>query len=244
MRQFGLIGRTLKHSFSADYFAAKFRNEQINDCSYTLYELPSIDNLQALLDEHPQLEGLNVTIPYKQQIMEHLDSMTDEAWQIGAVNCVRRTAGGLCGYNTDIEGIRATLHELVGDDYRGTALVLGSGGASRAVQYALGEAHIPFQVVSRTTATGDITYSELTVAEVRSHRLIINATPLGTYPNVDEAPNLPYQGLTSAHALFDLVYNPAQTCFLQHGMRAGAHTHNGQLMLEVQAEASWRIWNK
>ncbi len=244
MRRYGLIGRPLGHSFSARYFADKFRREGIAECDYALFELPAIEALPELLAAQPQLRGFNVTIPYKQQIFDYLDVVSQEAERIGAVNCVRRDGDRLAGYNTDIEGIRLSLGMLLGDDVPEAALVLGTGGASQAVQYALAEAGIPYAVVSRDPARGNLVYDDLTPDVVAAHRLIVNATPVGTYPRVEEAPALPYGALTSGHYLFDLVYNPARTQFLQRGERQGAHTLNGLRMLEVQAEASWRIWNE
>lgn len=243
MRRYGLIGRPLGHSFSAGYFAAKFRREGIVGCDYALYELPSIEALPALLAEHPELRGFNVTIPYKLRIFDYLDDVSEEAARIGAVNCVRRDGDGrMTGYNTDIEGIRLSLATLLGADLPEAALVLGTGGASQAVQYALAEAGIPYAVVSRDSARGNFRYDDLTPELIVEHRLIVNATPVGTFPHADEAPALPYEALTPAHYLFDLVYNPERTQFLLRGERRGAHTLNGRPMLEAQAEASWRIW--
>ena len=243
MKRYGLIGRPLGHSFSAGYFAAKFRREGITGCDYALYELPSIEALPELLGTQPELQGFNVTIPYKQRIFDYLDDVSEEAARIGAVNCVRRDGGRLTGFNTDIEGVRLSLRLLLGDDLPEAALVLGTGGASQAVQYALAEAGIPYAVVSRDPARGNFLYDDLRPEVVAGHRLIVNATPVGTFPHVDEAPLLPYEALTAAHYLFDLVYNPERTQFLLRGERQGARTLNGLPMLEAQAEASWRIWN-
>ena len=243
MRRFGLIGRPLGHSFSAQYFAEKFRREGIGDCDYALYELPSIGALPELLATHPDLQGLNVTIPYKQAVFEYLDAVSEEARRIGAVNCIRCDRGRLMGYNTDAEGIRLSLRMLLGADRPEAALVLGTGGAARAVRYVLAEAGIPCRTVSRDAVRGDLSYADLTPAAIASHRLIVHATPVGTFPRTEEAPILPYGALTPAHYLFDLVYNPARTKFLRFGERCGAHTLNGLPMLEAQAEASWRIWN-
>lgn len=227
MKRYGLIGRPLGHSFSAGYFAAKFRREGITGCDYALYELPSIEALPELLGAQPELQGFNVTIPYKQRIFDYLDDVSEEAARIGAVNCVRRDGGRLTGFNTDIEGVRLSLRLLLGDDLPEAALVLGTGGASQAVQYALAEAGIPYAVVSRDPARGNFLYDDLRPEVVAGHRLIVNATPVGTFP----------------HYLFDLVYNPERTQFLLRGERQGARTLNGLPMLEAQAEASWRIWN-
>lgn len=243
MKRYGLIGRPLGHSFSAGYFAEKFRREGIVECDYALYELPSIEALPALLAAQPALRGFNVTIPYKQRIFDYLDDVSEEAARIGAVNCVRRDGGQLTGFNTDIEGIRLSLGMLLGAEVPEAALVLGTGGASQAVRYALAEAGIACAVVSRDPQRGDLGYDDLAPQVVAAHRLIVNATPVGTFPHADEAPALPYEALTPAHCLFDLVYNPAQTQFLLRGERQGARTLNGLPMLEAQAEASWRIWN-
>lgn len=243
MRRYGLIGKPLGHSFSARYFAGKFRREKITDCRYDLFELPEIDRLPALLEEYPDLCGFNVTIPYKRSVFDFLQDVSDEAQRIGAVNCVRRNGGRLTGYNTDIEGIRLSLSLLLQGADPGAALVLGTGGASQAVQYALAEAGIPFSIVSRDAARGNLTYADLTPDVMNECRLIVNATPVGTFPHVDQAPDLPYDSLTASHYLFDLVYNPERTLFLQRGAERGAHTLNGLPMLEAQAEAAWRIWN-
>lgn len=245
MRRFGLVGRTLTHSFSAAYFAEKFRREGLDDCSYALYELPSVDGVRDLLEREPELCGFNVTIPYKQSILPLLDELSFEAQCIGAVNCVKLTAGGrLCGYNTDVEGIHASLTRLLDGELPDEALVLGTGGASQAVQYALAQWGIPYRLVSRDVARGDYTYDNLPCEVVERSHLIINATPVGTYPAVNEAPRIPYGYVTPAHRLFDLVYNPPLTQFLDYGRQRGARTLNGELMLHVQAEASWRIWNE
>lgn len=243
MRRFGLIGHPLGHSASADYFGRKFSSEGINDCCYSLYDIDSIDGLPALLEREPEIEGLNVTIPYKRVVMPLLDSVSDEAAAIGAVNCIRRTAEGLHGYNTDIVGLRAALDELPGAEVVEQALVLGTGGASQAVQYALMEREIPFEIVSRDEARGNYTYDNLPCEVVEASRLIINATPAGTYPAVDEAPRIPYGYITPRHFMLDLVYNPPLTRFLDFGRQRGARTMNGEVMFRAQAEAAWRIWN-
>lgn len=244
MRRFGLIGRPLVHSASAAYFARKFSGEGISDSVYELYELPSIEAFPALLAGHPDLRGLNVTIPYKRDVIAYLDSVSPEARAIGAVNCIRRTSEGLLeGYNTDIVGLRESLSELLGLDEPEQALVLGTGGASQAVQYALAERGIPYFLVSRDAAKGNYTYDNLPVEVVEQSRLIINASPVGTYPAVDQAPRIPYAYITPRHYLFDLVYNPPQTRFLDFGQQRGAHILNGHTMFVAQAEASWQIWN-
>lgn len=244
MRRYGLIGRPLVHSASARYFAEKFRREGLVDCSYALYELSDIGELPALLAAQPDLCGLNVTIPYKRDVMSCLDRVAPEAAAIGAVNCIRRHADGtLEGYNTDIAGLRVSLDRLLGDVQPSGALILGTGGASQAVQYALAEREIPFELVSRDPAKGNYTYDNLPFGTVAESRLIVNASPVGTYPAVDTAPRIPYAALTPDHFLFDLVYNPPLTRFLDFGRQRGAHILNGETMFREQAEASWRIWS-
>ena len=243
MREYGLIGDKLSHSASQRYFTAKFEREGLTDHSYSLFELAEIGELTRLLEEHPDLCGFNVTIPYKQQVMPFLDEISFEARNIGAVNCVRRMDDGrLVGYNTDVEGVRRSLDILLGDE-QPRALLLGTGGASQAVQFALAERGIEFLIVSRDAAKGNLTYSQVTAEVMADYHLIINATPVGTYPAVDAAPTLPYAFLTPSHRLYDLVYNPAVTQFLDYGRQRGARTLNGETMFTTQAEANWRIWN-
>lgn len=243
MRQFGIIGRPLGHSASARHFTAKFQNEGL-DCHFEQYELPSIEALPELLERVP-LEGFNVTIPYKQQVMRYLDDLSDEARKIGAVNCVRCTSDGrMVGHNTDIIGLRDALAQLLFDGEPEHALVLGTGGASQAVQYALSELGIAFDLISRDPAKGNYTYDNLPVEVVAESKLIVNATPVGTYPNVEDAPRLPYAYLTPDHRLLDLVYNPPVTQFLDYGNQRGARTMNGEVMFLAQAAAGWKIWNE
>ncbi|MBQ3186034.1 MAG: shikimate dehydrogenase [Alistipes sp.] len=243
MRQFGIIGRPLGHSASARHFTAKFENEGL-DCHFEQYELPSIESLPELLERVP-LEGFNVTIPYKQQVMRYLDGLSDEAAKIGAVNCVRRYADGrMIGHNTDIIGLRVALAELLDGVTPEHALVLGTGGASQAVQYALTELGIPYDLISRDAAKGNCTYDNLPVEVVAESKLIVNATPVGTWPNVEEAPRIPYAYLTPEHHLLDLVYNPPLTQFLDYGQQRGAKIMNGERMFIGQAAAGWKIWNE
>lgn len=242
MRQFGIIGRPLGHSASARHFTAKFENEGL-DCHFEQYELPSIEALPELLERVP-LEGFNVTIPYKQQVMRYLDGLADEAAKIGAVNCVRRYPDGrMIGHNTDIIGLRVALDELLEDREVEHALVLGTGGASQAVQYALSERGIAYDLLSRDPAKGNYTYDNLPVEVVEASKLIINATPVGTWPDVEEAPRIPYAYITPEHHLLDLVYNPPLTQFLAYGRQRGARIMNGERMFLGQAAAGWAIWN-
>lgn len=243
-RLYGLIGRTLGHSFSAGYFARKFSADKaLADCEYRNFELPTIDSLPQMLAENPALCGFNVTIPYKREVFAYLDEVSDEAREIGAVNCVKRIDGRLVGYNTDVDGIRATLDALIGGA-RPATLLLGTGGASQAVQYVLAERGIEYAIVSRDPMRGNMTYDQIDEQVLSEVGLVINATPVGTFPNVDEAPEIPYALLNESHALFDLVYNPPLTQFLARGVEHGAQTVNGQLMLECQAERAWTIWNE
>ena len=246
MRRFCLIGRTLSHSFSARYFTDKFAREGLSgQCRYDLCELPSIEALPDMLRSAEDLVGFNVTIPYKQQIIPYLSGMSDEARAIGAVNCVRVSDdGSLVGYNTDVEGIRLTLDSLLGGKHIDAALVLGTGGASQAVQYVLRERNVPYLTVSRDSTKGDVTYEELRGEEMSSHHLIINTSPVGMYPHHNQAPDIPYDELDGGHYLFDLVYNPERTLFMERGESRGANTISGLDMLYAQAEAAWRIWNE
>ena len=246
MRQYGLIGQRLGHSFSAKYFAEKFQREGlVGECSYELYELPSIECVADFIRTTPSLQGFNVTIPYKQQIIPYLDSLSREAQDIGAVNCVKILQDGhTMGYNTDIDGIRFSLDKLLQGADVDAALLLGTGGASQAVQYVLAERNIPFSKVSRDKSKGNYVYEELSQEIMAAHPLIINSSPVGMYPNVDAAPALPYEYLTPQHYLFDLVYNPTTTRFMVRGAQYGAQTLSGLDMLYAQAEAAWTIWNR
>lgn len=246
MRRFGLIGRTLGHSFSVSYFAEKFEREGIADeCRYDLFEMPDIGCVEELINSTESLVGFNVTIPYKQQVIPYLDSLSDEAKNIGAVNCVKIDADGRrVGYNTDVAGIRISLDKLLGAQRVESALVLGTGGASQAVQYVLAEREIRFSVVSRDGAKGNLTYADLTPDIIAENTLIINTTPVGMYPHCEQAPNIPYGELSEKHYLFDLVYNPERTLFIERGAARGAHTISGLDMLYAQAEAAWKIWNE
>ena len=243
MRHFGLIGKSLGHSFSAKFFNGKFRAEQI-DADYQLFEIEDVANIDSIIEEH-NLEGFNVTIPYKETIIPHLDGLTKEAHEIGAVNCVVIKNGQKIGHNTDLVGIEASLHWLdIDSEPKLKALILGTGGASKAMQYALKKRDIEFMVVSRSEERGDITYSNLTADIVAEHKLIINTTPVGMFPEVENAPTIDYSAIGAEHRLFDLVYNPAKTQFLARGEERGAKTMGGMLMLQTQAIASWHLWNE
>lgn len=245
MRQFGLIGYPLSHSFSERYFREKFRRENISGCLYKNYPLETIDRFPQLVAGIPDLEGLNVTIPYKQAILPYLDQLSGEAAEIGAVNTIRIYPGKIMGFNTDLFGFTGALKPHLKEMHK-RALVLGSGGASLAVRYALKQMDIGFLTVSRTPGRTQamIGYPGLTHEILQEHLLIINTTPLGMFPNVSSAPDIPYEALTARHLLFDLVYNPPETQFMKLGRKAGARALNGLEMLRLQAEKSWEIWNR
>lgn len=245
MRLFGLLGRSLAHSFSQAYFTRKFQDLGLTDCRYELFELTSPTELPQLLARHPNLAGLNVTVPYKEQCWPYLTRLAPSAELVGAVNVIALEANGqLVGHNTDYVGFRESLRRFYPHPANASqALVLGTGGAAKAVGVALRELGIPYSLVSREVASAPLTYADLTPTVLATHQLIINTTPLGTYPRVEECPPIPYEHLTSAHYLHDLVYNPAETMFLRRGAAVGAHTKNGLEMLKLQAEAAWDIWN-
>jgi len=241
MARFGLIGKSLGHSFSKGYFTEKFQKEGL-DHSYENFELHSIDEFPNLLNENPDLAGLNVTIPYKESIIPYLDKVDLIAKEVGAVNTVSIIRGKTKGYNTDVIGFKNSLKPFLkhGMD---KALILGTGGASKAVAYVLKNLGIDCFFVSRNPATGKFfSYDMLNEEAMKQFKLIINTTPLGTFPDVGDFPNLPYEHLTQEHLLYDLIYNPSQTIFLKKGKEEGATTLNGLGMLKSQAEASYKIW--
>ena len=238
---YGLIGYPLTHSFSPKYFAEKFEREGI-DAEYRAFELPNIAGFPELVEETADLRGVNVTIPYKIYIIPYLDRMTEAALGVGAVNCVDIRDGKLTGYNTDVTGFAESLKPLLKSHHK-YALVLGTGGSSLAVKYVLEELEIEYVSVSRTKKPEGLTYDELTIPLVKASTLIINTTPVGMHPKVEDHPALPYEGITERHLLYDLVYNPEETKFLTLAKGRGATIKNGLEMLHLQAEASWRIWN-
>ncbi|MCC6937317.1 MAG: shikimate dehydrogenase [Flavobacteriales bacterium] len=242
MSRYGLIGKPLSHSFSQAYFTAKFKRERLIGHRYDPYPLAAVTDLHDLVRDTPGLRGLNVTIPYKQSVMPLLDAVDPLAASVGAVNTIKIEDGRLIGFNTDVEGFRRTLHPLLKGS-KPRALVLGSGGASRAVAFVLREAGIRFRVVSRSRERGDLTYDLLEPIIAQVSTLIINTTPLGMHPEEDTFPPIPYEAIGPKHILIDLVYNPEITRFLAAGKACGATTVNGRAMLEAQAEASWAIWN-
>jgi len=239
---YGIIGFPLAHSFSPAFFTRKFKTLGIRE-TYRSFPLSHIEALPALLEDFPLLKGLNVTIPYKMSVLPYLHALSDAAREMGAVNCIRIDRGKLTGFNTDAPAFKETLRPLLKEHHR-RALILGTGGAARAVAFALRQLGIPARFVSRTPAGPDmITYADLTEAVMAGHLLIVNATPLGMAPGHRSFPDIPYHLLTPQHILYDLIYNPERTLFLAKGHMQGATIQNGHAMLVAQAEASWNIWN-
>lgn len=244
MKLFGLIGYPLSHSFSKRYFTEKFEREGLFDMFYELFPLENIQEFPGLiLDKGSILKGLNVTIPYKQQIIPYLDELHETAKAVQAVNTILIGEGRLLGFNTDVLGFEKTLESCVDiAGFKGKALVLGTGGASKAVQYVLNKWGIPFTLLSRTPGESSLTYEDLTDSSIAECPLIINTTPLGMAPAVNTCPELPYEGIGAGHVLIDLVYNPEMTLFMRKGQERGARVINGLGMLYEQAEAAWEIW--
>jgi shikimate dehydrogenase len=248
MKRFGLIGYPLSHSFSAGYFTQKFEKEHIKDAVYENFSIESIDQFPGLLKHHQDFAGLNVTIPYKEKVIPYLDEVNEAAREVGAVNTIKflnNNSGKpwLEGYNTDVYGFDISISPLLTSLHK-KALILGTGGASKAIKYILKKKGISFVSASiEELKENEIRYEDIDKAMIESHLLIINATPLGTYPKVDTCPSIPYEYITAHHVLFDLVYNPEETLFLKKGMAQGAKTMNGLKMLHLQAEKAWEIWN-
>lgn len=246
MRLFGLIGFPLSHSFSKKYFSEKFSKSSISNCSYSNYELSDIHQFNEMLRKHPKLVGLNVTIPYKETIIPFLDELSADAAEIGAVNTIQIKSGDcrLIGHNTDVTGFQTSLLGLIGDE-RPEALILGTGGAAKAVKFVLNKLGISHKSVSRTLDphNNNLSYNQLTVNDIESFKLIINTSPVGMYPDIATYPAIPYEGIGPGHFLFDLIYNPAETSFLKKGFKNGARIKNGMEMLIIQADAAWEIWN-
>ena len=241
MDKYGLIGYPLGHSFSIGYFNEKFKNEGI-DAKYINFEIPSIEDFPEILASHTDLKGLNVTIPYKEAVLPLLDWQSEALVAIKACNTIKiLPSGELKGYNTDYIGFRDSLVPHL-KPYHNRALILGTGGASKAVAFTLSMLEIPYQLVSREATDEAISYQELTREVIESHPLIVNTTPLGTSPHTEAFPPIPYQWVTSRHLLYDLIYNPEKTTFLAKGEAQGATIINGYSMLVLQAEAAWEIW--
>ena len=242
MQRYGLIGHPLKHSMSRHLFNEKFEYEGL-DCLYQHFDLKSLDELQEVMEKYPDLCGFNVTIPYKEAIIPLLDEIDDVAKEVGAVNVVKITDSKLKGYNSDVYGFEQLLNRAIKDRQIEHALVLGTGGASKAVQYVLKKKNTPYSTVSRSIEKGDYTYDTLTDEVLRQNHLIINTTPLGMFPQIDNFPDLHYQGLSNKHILIDLIYNPKETAFMELGKTWGAKVFGGMQMFEEQAKKTWEIFN-
>jgi shikimate dehydrogenase len=245
MDKYGLIGYPLGHSFSNGYFKEKFENEGI-DAKYINFEIAHIETLPEILAANPDLKGLNVTIPYKEKIISYLDAMSQEAREIGAVNVVKVQHKGkniyLKGYNSDVIGFTQSIEPLL-ERYHKKALILGTGGASKAVNYSFKKLGLETKLVSRTQKAGAITYNDVTPDVMKEYNVIVNCTPVGMYPNIEECPKLPYEALDDHNILYDLIYNPDVTLFMKKGTEHGAVVKNGLEMLLLQAFASWDFWN-
>ena len=244
MKLYGLIGYPLGHSFSKKYFTEKFEKEGITDCVFEAFPIPCIDEFPALLKANPNLRGVCVTIPYKEQVVKYMDELSEEVKSTGATNSICIRNNKLTAYNTDIAGFRQSFQKLL-QPHHSKALVLGTGGASKAVQYVLRQLGIEYLVVSRKGSTAEkfIVYEDITVSLMNEYNVVINCTPVGMWPNENACPAIPYEMITSKHYLYDLVYKPDETLFLEKGKNKGAITQNGYEMLLIQAEESWRIWN-
>ena len=245
MDKYGLIGYPLGHSFSRDFFNEKFRNEGI-DAEYVNFEIPDISRFPEILTENPDLRGLNVTIPYKEKIISYMDTLSEEARQIGAVNVVRvserKGQTYLKGFNSDVIGFTRSIEPLLEPKHK-KALILGTGGASKAIRYGLEQLGLEYRLVSRTPREGVWSYNQLTPETMQEYTVIVNCTPVGMYPHPDACPPLPYEAIGHDHLLYDLVYNPEETLFLRKGRGQGAITKNGLEMLLLQAYAGWEFWH-
>ena len=241
--QLGLIGQSLKHSFSRKYFQDKFRRESLSGYDYQNFELSQAEEFPVLLSDHPNLKGLNVTVPYKSAVIPYLDQLSDDAKTIGAVNTIRIKNGQTTGFNTDHIAFRASLEPLIVEQPAKKVLILGSGGASKAVQYALQQMDIPSFIVSRTAAGSQLSYKQA-AQNLGEYQLVINCTPVGTSPTIHEMPPLSMDNVSENHLFYDLIYNPEKSRFLKEAESKGAGIKNGYEMLVLQAEAAWQIWHE
>ncbi len=241
---YGLVGKNIAYSFSKKYFTERFLKTKASDCVYDNFDISEIQEFRDVLKSNPTLKGLNVTIPYKEAVIPYLDSLSKKAVEIGAVNVIRFTKSGkLKGYNSDAYGFKKALEPMLQEHHR-KALILGTGGASKAVAFALKELGILHTFVSRQATENTIDYTKINAATFENYQIIINTTPIGTSPDVEEFPAIPYQFFTEKHIAFDLIYNPEETQFLKKAKQKGAVIKNGMAMLEFQAEKAWQIWNK
>ena len=247
MRKYGLIGYPLGHSFSKSFFTEKFKNEKIDDVVYLNFPLKKIEDFKPLCKSDQEIMGFNVTIPYKESIIKHLDALSDGAREVQAVNtvcyCKKSNVRALVGHNTDVDGFRKSLNENIKEIPK-QAVILGTGGSSKAIAFVLREMDVNIIRVSSSMKENSISYDELSKDIIESSQLIVNTTPLGMFPNTDDCPDIPYDLLNDKHLLFDLVYNPKETLFMRRGKDQGAHVVNGYQMLVYQAESSWAIWNR
>lgn len=241
MHKFGLVGKNISYSFSKNYFTKKFKELGLLNYEYYTYDIESIQDFPDIIRKH--VVGLNVTIPYKEEIIDFLDEIDEEANKIGAVNTIKIIKNNkLKGFNTDVYGFEESLQPLL-ESHHKNALVLGTGGASKAVAFVLQKLNINYLIMSRNPVNDQLAYRDLSKDILKDYKIIINCTPVGTFPDVDVYPDIPYQHLTEKHLLYDLIYNPAKTRFLMEGEKRGATIQNGLKMLELQAEKSWEIWN-
>lgn len=242
MSKFGLLGKNISYSFSKSFFTSKFENEHLKH-SYENFDIDDISKFKSIIKNNLDLKGLNVTIPYKEEIIPFLDDIDKKAKKIGAVNTIKITSDGkLKGYNTDWYGFKKSIEPLLKPNHK-KALILGTGGASKAIAYTLDQLHIDYAYVSRNAnKKTQFLYADLTPKIIADHPVIINCTPIGTHPNVDKCPNIPYSGISEDHLLYDLIYNPLQTKFLTYGISKKATICNGLLMLKLQAKKAWHIW--
>jgi len=243
-RKFGLIGFPLTHSFSKRYFTDKFINEELNDCSYDLYEIRDPSEVVSIIQHNKELEGLNVTIPHKESVIKFLDKLEQTAKRIGAVNVIKIKQGKTIGYNSDYYGFRESLLSWLGKTPLKSAMVFGTGGASKAIDAVLEDLNIDVVHVSTSNKPGTINYASLESSKmITDTQLLINTTPLGMYPNLDQSPEIPYHQIGSTHFVYDVIYNPQETVFLKKASEQGAKIKNGEEMLKLQADRSWEIWN-
>lgn len=240
-RKFGLIGKNIDYSFSKKYFSEKFKKENL-DCTYSNFDIENISLIESILQKNG-IYGYNVTIPYKQEIIKFLDEIDEVAKAIGAVNTIKKIDNKNIGFNTDCIGFEKSLIPLIENKKPDSALILGGGGASKAVKYVLKKIKINYSTVSRKEGKSEFIYENLNDVIINRFKMIINCSPVGTFPNINKCPNIPYKHLTKEHILYDLVYNPIESLFLRRGRELGCKTKNGLEMLEIQANESWRIWN-
>lgn len=244
MKKYGLIGYPVSHSYSQDFFQKKFKKLKLEDHFYELFEMEFLNEFPALWLKHNDLQGVNVTVPYKEKVLKYLDKQDASAIKVGAANVIQKKGGKLIGFNTDYMAFKESLKRWIGD-FKGEALILGSGGASKAVQAGLADLSIPYNQVSRSVKGGDYTYEQLKANPeiIQRFKLIVNTTPLGMFPNNESKPDIPYKKIQKGSYLYDLIYNPEETVFMKLGKDEGAKTKNGLEMLKLQAEKSWDIWN-